>query len=88
MRIKHVHVTNLTPPGKQFWDAVASQPDEPLIEATMFIVLSHNEYHELLDRDKQSSDDTTEMNFRKSLGWWNGFMEKMSEVSRVQKLYP
>lgn len=46
--IDDVKIDNWQPPGDQWWDAVKQQPDEPLIEATIKVTLSWNEYEELL----------------------------------------
>lgn len=59
MKIKNVQIENWESPGAQWWDAVAAKPDEPLIEATITLTLSHREYHELLDscRGKTEEED-------------------------------
>jgi len=47
--IQNVRVENWSPPGKEWWDEVKSRPDEPLIEATFVLKLSHTEYHWLIN---------------------------------------
>ena len=49
MKIKDVEITNWTPPGEEFWADAATHPEEPKIEATIKIVVSHREYQQILD---------------------------------------
>lgn len=50
MKIKDCKIENWESPGKEWWENVKSKPDEPLIEATMTLVLTWREYKELIDR--------------------------------------
>jgi hypothetical protein len=51
MTINDVHITNWKEPGDSWWDSVQQRPTEPLIEATIKMKLSWNEYRELLAKD-------------------------------------
>lgn len=59
MKMFGVLIENWKAPGKEWWEAVESKPDEPLIEARMQLTLSWNEYHKLLDMCKgaESTDE-------------------------------
>ena len=51
--IKNVVVHSWTPPGNEWWDFVESKPTEPLIDATIRVVLSYGEYVQLLRKDRE-----------------------------------
>lgn len=57
MKINFVTIDNHKEPGDQWWEGVASKPDEPLIEATIRLTLSHREYHRLLDTDERKKGE-------------------------------
>lgn len=48
MKINDVHITNWEAPGDKWWDDVAKRSSEPLIEATMKMTLSWEEYKALI----------------------------------------
>lgn len=48
MKIHDVHITNWQPPGGPFWDEVKERHAEPLIDATMKMTLSWDEYRALI----------------------------------------
>lgn len=58
MKIHDVVIVNWIPPGESFWDYVKERHEEPLIEATIKIKLSWDEYRELLDKAKIDSFST------------------------------
>ncbi len=51
--IKDVKVHSWTPPGNEWWDYVENRPHEPLIDATIRMVLSYEEYVKLLRKDRE-----------------------------------
>ena len=51
MKINDVTIENWEAPGKEWWEGVERRPDEPLIEATMKLTLSWNEYDDLIKRN-------------------------------------
>lgn len=56
MKIHNVQCHNWKPPGGPWWRDVEAKPDAPLIEATIRMTLSWNEYIELLDRAKATDE--------------------------------
>lgn len=52
MKINHVLVTNWSAPGGPWWDNIKQHSSEPLIEATIQMTLSWEEYQELLDKGR------------------------------------
>lgn len=52
MKINDVRINNWTPTDRTWWDGVEARPTEPLIEATITMTLSWDEYRELLDLSK------------------------------------
>lgn len=56
MKINHVKIDNWTDPGSEYWDMVAANPDELLIQATMSFTLSHKEYMSLCAQDEGKID--------------------------------
>jgi hypothetical protein len=59
MKIHNVTIHNFTKldcidfvSPNAYWNRVAARPDEPLIEATITIQLSHREYQELLTKNQ------------------------------------
>lgn len=48
MTIRDIHVTNWEAPGGPYWDKVKERHTEPLIEATMKLTLSWDEYHAMI----------------------------------------
>ena len=50
MKIEDVRILNWT--GPAWWDEVEAEPDQPLITATLTMVLTYKEYQALLERDK------------------------------------
>lgn len=57
MFIKSLTVNNCQSPGKDWWEQVASTPDEHLIDATINLQLTHREYQELLQKDANNRTD-------------------------------
>lgn len=53
MKINNVIVDNWKPPGTPFWDKARAKPDEPLLQVTVQMTLSLNEYHTLLNQDER-----------------------------------
>jgi len=51
--IKNVVVHSWTPPGNEWWNYVEDRPNEPLIDATIRVVLSFTEYTKLLRKDRE-----------------------------------
>lgn len=54
MKIENVIIKNWIPPGEQWWAEVKSKPEQPLIRANIDMVLSWQEYKELLNRDENN----------------------------------
>jgi hypothetical protein len=52
MKIKTVNIDNWQSPGEDWWAGVEAFPDLPLIEATISLTLSCDEYKELLSKDR------------------------------------
>ena len=63
MKINNVSILNWKadgkPPGTEYWNFVADHPDGPLIEARIDMILSHNEYHDLLRRAREAEKPTS-----------------------------
>lgn len=56
MKINNIHITNWEEPGGPYWDNVKERHSEPLIEATMKLTLSWDEYETLLAEDKKAAN--------------------------------
>lgn len=54
MKINDVHITNWQEPGGPYWDDVKQRSSEPLIEATIKMTLSWEEYEDLLNKNKEA----------------------------------
>lgn len=59
MKIEYVRINNWSEPGSDWWNEVENRGDEQLIDASIRVKLSYNEYRELLDKDKQDRDSET-----------------------------
>jgi len=53
VKLDHIEITNWFEPGHEYWKSVQAKPSEPLIQATISMTLSWNEYHELIKRDEE-----------------------------------
>lgn len=58
MKIEDVVINNWQAPGEGWWSGVEARPTEPLIDATIKLTLSWNEYRALLDRDERMETPT------------------------------
>lgn len=54
MKIDFVRILNCDGNGRDYFDKVEANPDEPLIKASITITLSCREYQELLSKDKSN----------------------------------
>lgn len=52
MKINDVVITNFWLASGDYWEMVAGKPDEPLIEATIKLTASYNEYQALLKQNQ------------------------------------
>jgi hypothetical protein len=50
MKIEDVLINNWEAPAADWWKKVEDSPDEPLISATITMIVTHREYMELLDK--------------------------------------
>lgn len=46
--VADIKIDNWQAPGEEWWDTVQSKPDEPLIQATIKLTCSWNEYQQLM----------------------------------------
>lgn len=56
MKINKVEILNWENPGDKWWNNVQAKPSEPLIEASMKMTLSWDEYHAMLEKDRMERD--------------------------------
>lgn len=54
MKIENVVINNWNAPGAEWWSGVEARPTEPLINATLTLTLSWEEYHALLNKDERT----------------------------------
>jgi len=55
MTIEDVKINNWEAPGEKWWDTVQSKPTEPLIQATIRMTLSWDEYEKLLAQGERNT---------------------------------
>lgn len=75
MKVNYVHISNQQEPGDAWWDHVQENANEPLIEATMKMTLTWNEYQRLLRQARENERTPTDADLSAAEGVLTGIID-------------